>query len=232
MKSAVAIRHVHFEGLGSLAFVLMELGYNITYLDVGKDDFSSLNVLEPDLLVMLGAPVGVYEEDQYPFLVTERNLLAKRLQANLPTLGICLGAQQIAYTLGANVAFSGHKEIGFAPVELTAEGRAGLLRHLEAVAVLHWHGDMFEIPAGALRLAGTALCRNQAFSLGRNVLGLQFHPEVDDAHALEAWLVGHASELASAKIDPRAIREDAKRCIAPLRVAAQKLFKEWLEQLE
>lgn len=232
MKSAIAIRHVHFEGLGSLAPVLTELGYSSTYLDIGKDDFASLDTLAPDLLVVLGAPVGVYEEDQYPFLAAERNLLVKRLQANLPTLGICLGAQQIAYTLGAKVAFSGHKEIGFGPVELTPEGYAGPMRYLEGVDVLHWHGDVFEIPAGALCLASTALCSNQAFSIGRNVLGLQFHPEVDEARELEAWLVGHASELASAKIDPRVIRDDGKRCIAPLRTAARKMFKEWLEQLE
>lgn len=231
MKSAIAIRHVHFEGVGSLGPVLEEQGYSLTYLDIGRDEIGSLDPLRPELLIVLGAPVGVYEEDAYPFLATERELLARRLEAGLPTLGICLGAQQIACTLGAKVAPSGHKEIGFAPIELTAEGKAGPLRHLEGVPVLHWHGDMCEIPEGAARLAGTTLCLNQAFAIGRHVLGVQFHPEADDVRSLEAWLVGHAAELSGAKIDPRVIRADGERYIAALSAAARRLFTEWLRQL-
>lgn len=232
MKTAFAIRHVHFEGVGSLQSALIEHGYNLTYWDLGIDDLFDLETSQPDLLVVLGGPVGVYEDDLYPFLARERRIVADRLQRNLPTLGICLGAQQIAYALGVHVGPSGYKEIGFAPVTLTLEGKAGPLRHLEGVDVLHWHGDMFQIPETADRLAETSLCRNQAFAIGRNVLALQFHPEVNDAANIEAWLVGHAAELSAAKVDPRVIRSESNRCITPLSLAAQKMFADWLEQLD
>jgi GMP synthase (glutamine-hydrolysing) len=231
MKSAIAIRHVPFEGLGSLQTVLVESGFDCRYIDIGKDDFSTLPDLQPDLLIVLGAPVGVYEEDLYPFLISERELLTRRLRANQPTLGICLGAQQMARALGANVSFSGHKEIGFAPIDLTTEGQASPLHHLEGNPVLHWHGDTFDIPANATHLASTAICKNQAFSIGTNILALQFHSEIADVREIEAWLVGHASELASAKIDPRSIRHDAELHVGSLRKAAEQMFRQWIAEL-
>jgi GMP synthase (glutamine-hydrolysing) len=228
MKSAVAIRHVHFEDLGTLGPVLRGAEYTITYLDVGIDDLMTLDPLRPDLLVVLGAPVGVYESEAYPFLLTERELLVARLRANLPTLGICLGGQQIATALGAKVRPGGFKEIGFSQLDLTDAGRKSPLRHFEGVTVLHWHGDVFDIPDGAVRLAATALCQNQAFSVGRNVLALQFHPEVDTSRGLEAWLIGHAAELAAAKIDPRTIRADVLGLGRQMLDASRAMFSDWL----
>ena len=189
-----------------------------------------MDVLAPDLVVVLGAPVGVYEERAYPFLSVERKLLASRLSRHLPTLGICLGAQQLAATLGATVAPGGFKEIGFAPVQLTQMGQVGALRHLEAVPMLHWHGDVLQLPEGAERLAFTDICINQAFSVGTNILGLQFHPEADVAK-IEAWLIGHAAELGSAGIDPEQIRSDAVRYGVLSAKAGMTMFKEWLDNL-
>jgi GMP synthase (glutamine-hydrolysing) len=232
VKSVVAIRHVHFEDLGTFEPVLRKAGYGVAYLDADREDLVRLNSLQPDLLAILGAPVGVYEDVLYPFLKLERELLATRLGANLPTLGICLGAQQIAATLGAKVYPGGFKEIGFDPVQLTEAGRNSPLRHLDGVPVLHWHGDVFEIPDGAIRLAGTPLCPNQAFSLGSNVLALQFHPEVNASLGVESWLIGHAAELAAAKTDPRTIRSDAQRYAATLHQAAHEMFEHWLRGIE
>jgi GMP synthase (glutamine-hydrolysing) len=231
VKSAVAIRHIHFEDLGTLGPVLSGAGYGVTYLDVGIDHLTTLDPLRPDLLVVLGAPVGVYESAAYPFLLTERELLAARLRANLPTLGICLGAQQIAATLGAKVTPGGFKEIGFSRLELTDAGRKSPLRLLEGVSVLHWHGDVFDIPDGAIRLAATALCQNQAFSVGPNILALQFHPEADTSRGLEAWLIGHAAELAAAKIDPGTIRADALGLGTQMIDASAAMFSDWLRNL-
>lgn len=231
LKTAVAIRHVHFEDLGTFEAVLTAAGYRIHYYDLGVHDLWTLDPPLADLLVVLGGPVGVYETDAYPFLAEERQILEARLEADRPTLGICLGAQQIAATLGATVAPSGHKEIGFSELTLTDAGRVGPLRHLEGVSVLHWHGDAFQIPEDAENLATTALCATQGFALGRNVLGLQFHPEVDACAGIERWLVGHAAELASAGVDPRALREDAQRFGPALRDAARKMLTEWLQGL-
>lgn len=231
MKHVVAIRHVYFEDLGTLEPVLEQRGYAVRYHDVGLDDFAALDPLEPDLLVVLGGPIGVYETEAYPFLVDETALIARRLASGRPILGICLGAQLVAAALGAKVAPTGVKEIGFSPLTLTEAGRAGPLRHLDGVAVLHWHGDAFAIPEGAEHLAATLVCATQAFAVGSNVLGLQFHPEADTQHGFERWLVGHAAEIAGAGIDPRVLRADARRLGPPLALAAAAMFGAWLDGL-
>ena len=117
---------------------------------------------------------------------------------------------------------------GFAPLTLTQEGQASPLVALGNVPVLHWHGDQFDIPPGALRLAGTDVCPNQAFSVGRHVLGLQCHLEADPRQ-IERWLVGHACELAQAGIDPRALRTQACALQTRLPQAAQAAFSRWLD---
>lgn len=229
LKTAAVIRHIQFEDLGTFEAVLTAFGYRIHYYDIGVNELQTLDPELPDLMVVLGGPVGVYETQAYPFLEEERQLLARRLASGRPILGICLGAQMIAAALGAKVAPMGHKEIGFSSLSLTEAGRVGPLRHLEGVPVLHWHGDAFEIPEGAESLAATQLCATQGFAIGRNVLGLQFHPEVNACASIERWLVGHAAELASARIDPRALRADATKHGPALREAARKTLTEWLQ---
>ncbi|MGE4411023.1 MAG: glutamine amidotransferase [Sphingobium sp.] len=229
LKTAAVIRHIHFEDLGTFEAVLTASGYRIHYYDIGMNELWTLDAAVPDLMVVLGGPVGVYETEAYPFLEEERQLLEMRLASGRPTLGICLGAQMIAAALGAKVAPMGHKEIGFSTLSLTEAGRVGPLRHLEGVPVLHWHGDAFDIPEGATSLATTALCATQGFAIGQNVLGLQFHAEVDACAGIERWLVGHAAELASARIDPRILRADATKHGPALREAARKTFTEWLQ---
>ncbi|MBZ7921472.1 glutamine amidotransferase [Ensifer adhaerens] len=231
LKTAVAIRHIHFEDLGTFEAVLSAAGYRIHYYDLGIHELWTLDPLLSDLLVVLGGPVGVYETDTYPFLVEEQRLLKARLAVDRPTLGICLGAQQIAATLGAKVESMGTKEIGFSELALTDAGRVGPLKHLEGVPVLHWHGDAFQLPDGAETLATTALCGAQGFALGRNVLGLQFHPEVDACVGIERWLIGHAAELTASGIDRDGLRADAVRFGPVLRNAARKMFAEWLQGL-
>ena len=230
LKTAVAIRHVYFENLGAFEAVLQPAGYKLHYHDVGIHDLAALNPVEPDLLFILGGPVAVYESALYPFLLEEQRLISARLRANRPTVGICLGAQQIAAALGAKVAPVGQKEIGFAPLTLTQDGQKSPLRHLAGVPVLHWHGDAFEIPPDATNLATTLKCTNQAFTVGASVLAVQFHPEVD-ACGMEEWLIGHAFELADAGIDPRTIRHDANRYGPTLRDAGRRMLAEWLAQV-
>lgn len=231
-KTVIALRHVHFEDLGSFSTVLAETGYQVRTLDVGVDDLSTADVAAADLLIVLGGPIGVYETEAYPVLRDEICLLATRLAARRPTLGICLGAQLIAAALGADVRPLGVKEIGFTPVTPTSAGLAGALRHFADVAVLHWHGDMADVPAEAERLAETPVCHNQAFSAGPNILALQFHPEIDVERNFERWLIGHACELAGAGIDPRTLRAEAARHGARLRQAARAMLAEWLAGLD
>ncbi len=230
-KNAVALRHVHFEDLGIFEDVLTQAGYEVLYWDVGVHPMHRLEPFEPDLLVVLGGPISVYETAAYPFLAEEIALLRERLEAGRPTFGICLGAQLIAASLGAQVRPTGVKEIGFSPLTLTPTGRASALRHLDGVPVLHWHGDMFAIPENGERLAETAICANQAFALGPHVMGVQFHPEVDVEASLERWLIGHAVELAGAGIDPGTLRRQVALHGTCLRRAGRAMFAAWLEGL-
>lgn len=231
MKSCLALRHVAFEDLGTLAPILERRGVRISYVEVGVDDFDPARILGADLIVVLGGPIAVYEGDSYPFLVSETNLIERRLGLLRPTLGICLGAQLMAKSLGADVAPGRAKEIGWAPVELTEAGRLSPLRHLEGLHVLHWHGDNFNLPPACENLASTILCPFQAFSKGQNLLGIQFHIEADPRR-LEAWLIGHTVELSKARIDPHAIRQDTAHYGRTLQETGGKVFNEWLDTVE
>lgn len=208
MPTCIAVRHVAFEDLGLLAPLLAQRGYDVSYVEAPLVPLDAGSLVAADLVVVLGGPIGVYEEEAYPFVIGETAAIAARLATKKPTLGICLGAQFMAKALGAAVAPGPEKEIGYKPLAVTEEGRAAGLGDFAATPVLHWHGDTLDLPAGATRLASTAPCPNQAFSLGASVLGLQFHIEVDP-DAIETWLVGHTVELGKAGIDPRTIRSQA-----------------------
>ena len=183
-RTALAIKNVAFEDLGLIEPLLAARGFTVRYADAATDDLQALDPLAPDLLVVLGGPIGAYQEELYPFLRPELALIERRLQADRPTLGICLGSQLVARALGARVyPGSAGKEIGWAPIALTEAGAGSALRHLapERTPVFHWHGDTFDLPTGATRLASTAAYPNQAFRWGGHVLALQFHCEVTEA---------------------------------------------------
>jgi GMP synthase (glutamine-hydrolysing) len=231
MQTCLVLRHVAFEDLGTLAPILGRRAFKTRYLDVGVDNLERAQLEDSDLLVVLGGPIGVYQEDAYPFLRRELALISDRLAALRPTLGICLGAQLMAKALGSKVAPGPAKEIGWARVELTAGGRTSPLRHLEGLHVLHWHGDNLDLPPGCDNLAFTIHCPFQAFSKGPNLLATQFHIEADPQR-IEAWLIGHAAELGDAKIDPGAIRRDTTRHGRALQQTGARVFNEWLDQTQ
>jgi GMP synthase (glutamine-hydrolysing) len=229
MKTVLALRHVGFEDLGTFAPLLEAEGYAIRYLEAGDASLAEADAAANDLVVVLGGPIGVYELVEYPFLERELYFIAQRLAAGRPILGLCLGAQLIAQAAGGRVFGTGKKEIGFAPISLTEAGLASCLApYAEAPMTLHWHGDTFDLPDGATLLASTGMTLNQAFAMGPNVLGLQFHPEVDTSR-IEAWLVGHAAELAGAKIDVPGLRADAATHGAALRETARAVLEGWMK---
>jgi GMP synthase (glutamine-hydrolysing) len=229
LRQACVVRHVAFEDLGTFGPVLSAAGFDLSIMDAGVDELFE-PIVSSDLVVILGGPLGVYDEDRYPFLVDERRALAQRLRNALPTLGICLGAQLMAAALGAQVYPGPQKEIGWAALELTPSGAASCLGKLRGQPVLHWHSDTFDLPHGAERLASTALYDNQAFAVGQNVLGLQFHAEVDPRR-FEQWLVGHTMELSAAHIDVVALRATVRQQGHALRSAAASMLGHWLERL-
>lgn len=229
MKSLLAIRHVPFEGLGSLEMPLAEAGYAIRYVDAPTADISQVAKGEWDLLVVLGGPIGVNDQGDYPFLGEELRLIEARLKNQAPTLGICLGSQLIAHALGARVHKSRETEIGWHALTLTDAGRESALQHFTQ-PVFHWHGDTFELPDGVHLLASTNSCAHQAFSLGRSLLALQFHPEVT-ARGLEQWYVGHSGELRARGTPLAALREAAARFAPGLAHASAGFLKDWLAAL-
>lgn len=231
-RRLIALRHVAFEDLGLIAPVAQAGGWDIAYRDATLDDMADPALQDADLLVVLGGPIGIYEGDLYPFLKGELAAIERRLKAERPLLGICLGAQAMAQVLGGRVYFGGTKEIGFGKVTVTDAGRASALAPLSEpdAEVLHWHGDTFDLPEGAMRLASNAVYPNQAFSVGAHALATQFHIEADP-DTLERWLVGHACELAKAEIDIVALRAEAKAQAASYRRQAERVFARWLTEI-
>jgi len=234
MQKAVAITHVPFEDLGSLENELTRAGYDIKLIDACTGDLESISQAIPDLLVVLGGPIGVYEREAYPFLNTEVELIHTRLAAKRPTIGICLGAQLIAAAAGASVhPGRAGKEIGWGPIQAGPD--AALHPEFEPllnpeVKVLHWHGDTFDLPPGSHHLAATTAYANQAFAIGHHTLGLQFHVEVT-AQGLERWYVGHACELVAAEIQVPRLRRESEAFAAALDSAAQRFWGGWLSRL-
>jgi GMP synthase (glutamine-hydrolysing) len=230
-RSAVAIRNVAFEDLGLLEPLLRARGFAIRYVEAGIDDLALAG--DADLTVVLGGPLGAYEEAIYPHLTTELALIERRLKADRPLLGICLGSQLMARVLGARV-YPGTrgKEIGWAPITLTEAGAQSGLRHLvhERTAVLHWHGDTFDLPNGATRLASSRQYENQAFRFGMRALALQFHAEATEN--FERWLIGNAAEIAATpNLTVPGLRAAADRHVDALRTQGRLCFDEWLDEL-
>ncbi len=229
-RTAVAIRHILFEDLGVFETVLRQAGYAVGYVDAGVDNLARIDPVGMDILIILGGPIGACDDHLYPFLEQEVRLIHGRLPANLPVLGLCLGAQLIARALGAEVSSMPAKEIGFKPLALTEEARNGLLSVFDGQPVLHWHGDTFDLPDGATLLASTDMCPHQAFSFG-NALALQFHPEAHGPN-FELWLVGHTVELHAAGIDIRALRAANIELSFGLAARATRFFEIWLESFD
>lgn len=227
--TVTVVQHLSFEDLGSLESVFRERGYAIDAVQAGVDDVAAA-MDAASLLVVLGGPIGVYEADRYPFLHDELAALTRRLQAQRPTLGICLGAQLMAAALGARVYPGGKKEIGFSALQLTAAGLDSPLRHLRDTAVLHWHGDTFDMPDGAQCLAASSVYPHQAFAVGRHALALQFHIEAQ-ARTFERWLIGHSAELSAAQLDVNALRQQAHQFGPALEPVAAQVLRDWLDGL-
>jgi GMP synthase-like glutamine amidotransferase len=183
----VIAAHVESEGPGSLGTFLEAEGARLQVVRLYDGDKLPEQVAGMDAVVSMGGPMNVYEEDKYPYLRDETDFLRKAIDAGIPVLGVCLGAQMIAKAAGAQVTRSPKEEIGWGMVHVTDVGHAdvlfqGLPRDLE---VFQWHGDMFHIPEKGTLLADGTDCPHQAFRI-RNAFGLQFHVEVT-ADILSEW---------------------------------------------
>ncbi len=231
MKQVIALRHVAFEGLDGFEPVFRRHGYTVDYFDMCDGIHTVEDMRSADILVVLGGPISANDEARHPFLTSELKAIEQRLKENRPLMGICLGSQLIARAAGARVYASGAREIGFGNVTLTAAGEKSPLAPFAGDPVtLHWHGETFDLPDGAILLASSDQCENQAFSMGDAVIGFQFHPEATGRN-IDHWLVGHCAELDAAGIDPRPIREHAARYGDALTAKAGRVAELWLGKL-
>jgi GMP synthase (glutamine-hydrolysing) len=230
--TALAIRHVPFEDLGSFAPVLRERGFAVGYRDAGLDDLGARDLIDADLLIVLGGPIGVYEARDYAFLKGEIAVVERRLKLGRPVFGLCLGAQIMAKALGAPVYKGKRKELGWSPLELTDAGRNTALAELGArTAVLHWHGDTFDLPRGAELLASTRLYTNQAFAWRARALALQCHIETT-VRGLERWFIGHTLEIATTRgVKLETLRRETRRLGPRLEKRGPRVLEAWLAGL-
>ncbi len=186
-------QHVPFEGTGSIGPWLEAQGISTDVTSFFRPDRMP-GAAEVDFLIVMGGPMSVNDERAFPWLVAEKRFIGEMINRGKPVLGVCLGAQLIANVLGSKVYPNAQREIGWFPIRSTStsgyQDRA--FKFPAECRVFHWHGDTFDLPDGAVRLAKSAACRNQAFQFGANVIGLQFHLETTPASARE--LVAHGRE--------------------------------------
>jgi GMP synthase (glutamine-hydrolysing) len=230
-KTALIIRHVPHEGVAGYRDPIEAAGYVVDRIDVADPAFATLDLTRHDLLIMMGGPMGVYEQERYPWIACQQRRLAARLAVDRPTLGVCFGAQMIAAAMGAQVYPGPAKEVGFHPVRVHDNAAGGPLRHVIDVPVLHWHGDTFTLPDGVELLASSHLYEHQAFSRGSNILALQFHAEMGLDERFEAWMDQWPEAVVEAGGDEASLRA-AHDTHGPGAVAAgQAMIAEWLEGL-
>lgn len=217
------------ETLGTVQTALSAAGLPCRRVDLYRGAARRLPLDRVAGLVVLGGPMNVDETDSHPFLEHEIGWIREAVEAGLPVLGICLGAQLVAKALGAEVVPCAVKEIGWYPIELTPQAAEDRLFAGcgPAVTVFQWHGDTFELPPGAVRLARSDLCENQAFRYGSCAYALQFHIEVT-AEMIEDWLdvPVNRSELAGLDyIDPQRIRERIPQELPQMQAVGARVFE-------
>ncbi len=196
-----AIKNVEFEDLGTFKETFERRGVKTEEFKGYEGEFPSPQ--DYDVLVVLGGPMGVYQEEEYPFLREEERLIKEFFEEGKKVLGICLGAQLIAKVFGAKVEKGQWgKEIGWKPIFPQSDLE---IIYRDEIKVFHWHGDTFEIPEGAVKLASSAMYPNQAFRVGNRVIGLQFHLEVNP-EGIERWIEGYKKELQQEGISAEEIR--------------------------
>jgi GMP synthase (glutamine-hydrolysing) len=232
---ACVLQHIRCEPPGLFTRMLADRGFVIETIELDEgDDLPDWR--EADLVLAMGGPMGVYDETAHPWLVTEKEWIAAAVRAGTPYLGVCLGAQLLAVSLGGQVRTGDTPEVGVLPIEVTGPGQAdpvfGVLGdHFPA---LQWHGDTFAIPSGAVHLGRSAAYPNQAFRFGEAAYAVQFHVEVTDSMFAEWGRVPAYERSAEAVLGTGGLR-DLAAAFAPARDSmartAADMFTAWLDHV-
>ncbi|WP_260927580.1 glutamine amidotransferase [Novosphingobium sp. 9] len=231
MKSALVVRHVPHEGIAGYRAPIEAAGYVLDRVDVTDPAFAAMDLSAPDLLIMMGAPMSVYEQDHHAWIAPQIRQVSARIESGRATLGVCFGAQIVAAALGAEVYRGPAKEVGFHPVALSDAGASGPLRHLRNVPVLHWHGDTFTPPPNVEHLASSDLYAHQAFRRGEHLLALQFHAEMGLDPRFDTWVDAWPDDFAKTGQTACCLRNAYAKHGPGAVEAGRAMIAEWLEAL-
>ena len=225
---ALILQNASHEGAGTIEDYFKKNNIAYTTVDLSKKGYKIPDPSDYNALIVMGGPMNVYETDEFPYLIEEEKIIKTAIEKNYLVLGICLGAQMMAKALDAKVTKGKTKEIGWYDINLTEDGiedkALGPLGN--KVKVFQWHGDTFDIPSGAVRLAGSELFPNQAFRYGKRAYALQFHLEVTE-DIIKNWLKHGEEELKPLKgiIDPKKIVDDNKKYIREFEESGRQFYK-------
>lgn len=234
MPRILVFQHVAAEPLGTLDPLIRRRGHRIRFVNFERHPDAEPTIDRYRGLVVLGGPMNVEDQEQRPHLRTELRVIEQALKQGKPVLGICLGAQLLAHVLGAPVRKHDQTEIGWYRLELTEAGLADkvILPLGATTTVFQWHARSYALPDGAIQLARTSTCEQQAFRYGEMAYGLQFHPEANQP-LIERWLGNpdYADELASSGLtqDDASIRALSASLALPMQHQAEAMFENFLD---
>lgn len=233
----LVFQHVPFEPLGTLDPLLRESGFRIRYVNFGREPDSRPALQKYAALIVLGGPMSSTEIDTYPNLATEMTIIREAVERNMSVLGICLGAQLLAKSLGGTVQRNALREIGWHEVDLTPQGSRDpvLSSFARRQRVFQWHEDGINLPPGAIHLASSHASPVQAFRYGEHAYGFQFHLEASES-LIERWLTvpDHQPTLDDerGRTDVNFIRQQTAASIDALQTLSRQTFSRWIEQFE
>lgn len=231
-KTVWAIQHIGYEDLGSFEPILKARSFEVKYLCSQHVDYKGLFAYDPDLIIDLGGPMGVYEDEKYPWIHDELKFISERIECEKPLMGICFGAQMIARALGAKTYQGAQgKEIGWSKISVNDDGMKTPFKYFDEAHthMLHWHGDTFDLPDGAVLLASSTQYQKQAYSYGDHVFAMQCHPEITESK-LRLWYSASKDQIIEVGTTVEALQKDAEQYGETLRVQTEKFLNEWLDE--
>lgn len=229
-RPVLVLQHAKSETLGLIGDALRRAASEVRYVRTFEGQAVPDDPDDHSGLIVMGGPMGVYETNRYPFLLDEMNLIEGFLKLRLPVLGVCLGSQLLAATLGARVHKGRQKEIGWYPVELTTNGKQDRLwQNLPSGFVAyHWHGDAFDLPKQSSLLASSEITPVQAYRYDERAYGVLFHLEVTENHVRE-MLTEFGDEIQQENLSAERILEEAKDHLEPIEKMGATVFSRWVE---
>ncbi len=231
--SVTLLQHIHCETPGIISDCLQSANIDMRFVRTFERNPIPSNLDTQAGLIVMGGPMSVYDHDQFPFLLEEQRLIEEALKDDKPVLGVCLGSQLLAATLGAEVKSGAQKEIGWHPVTLTEDAATDALwKELPArFTAYHWHGDVYDLPQGAVSLASSELTPCQGFRYGANAYGFLFHMEVTEK-IIQNMVKEFSGELDEENIAAGSIIEKTRDFLPALQTVGGRVFRRWAKSLK